>query len=201
VTSDDDAETAFGEFPPGLESLSIEIRRIASRRQHGEDASKDMEQIAEEAMPLVREARDVLRQAHGNTAALSDRMRHVLTEVQSEAAVTLSGTGSLRVGGIMLAAAALRGEGTLTAGAVVLSDAGAAVDTLEVRKYPSMLDRLPPAYIFYIILVWLLAAGVGVVLRDFKVPPDVLEQIQTDPNYVSLALEVTLLLLAARKRR
>jgi hypothetical protein len=160
-----------------------------------------MEHIAEQAMPLVREVRDFLNQAHGNTDALGDRMRQALSEVQSEAAVTLSGTGSLRVGGILLAAAALRGEGSLTVGAVVLPDAGAAVDSLKVRKYPSVLDRLPPAYMFYIILVWLLAAGVGVVLKDFKVPPDVLEQLQTDPNYVGLALEVTLLLLAARKRK
>jgi hypothetical protein len=201
VTSDDDAEGAFGEFPPGLESLSIQIRRITRRRQDGEDTSKEMDQFAEKAMPFMREARDVLNQAHGDTAALSDRMRQVLTDVQSEAAAALTGTGSLSVGGILLAAAALRGEGTLTAGAVVLPDAGAAVDSLEARKYPSVLDRLPPAYTFYIILVWLLTAGVGVVLKDFQVPPDVLEQIQTDPNYVSLALEVTLLLLAAHKRR
>ena len=82
-----------------------------------------------------------------------------------------------------------------------MSDAGAAVDSLKVAKYPSILDRFPPAYVFYIILVWLLSAGVGVVLKDFKLPPDVLEQLQTDPNYVSLALEVTLLILAGRKRK
>jgi len=201
VTDDEDAGGTFGEFPPGLESLSIEIRRIAGRREHGQDSSKEMDRVAQGAMPLVGEARDVLNRAHDNPDALGDRIRQVLTEVQSEAVVALSGAGSLRIGGVVLAAATLRGEGTLTVGAVVLTDAGAAVDSLKVHKYPSVLDRLPPAYTFYIILIWVLAAGVGVVLKDFKVPPDVLEQLQTDPNYVSLALEVTLLLLAARNRK
>lgn len=57
--------------------------------------------------------------------------------------------------------------------AAVLSDEGAAVDSLKIQKSRSVLDRLPPAYIFYIILIWLLVAGVGVVIERFKLPPDV----------------------------
>ncbi len=85
--------------------------------------------------------------------------------------------------------------------AVVLSDVGAAVDSLKIQKSRSVLDRLPPAYIFYIILIWLLVAGVGVVIERFNLPPDVVEQLQTDPNYASLALDLTILLLAYRKRK
>jgi hypothetical protein len=75
------------------------------------------------------------------------------------------------------------------------------VDSLKVQKSRSVLDRLPPGYIFYIILIWLLVAGVGVVIERFKLPPDVVEQLQTDPNYASLALDLTLLLLAYHKRK
>ena len=84
---------------------------------------------------------------------------------------------------------------------VVLSDGGTAVDSLEVQKSHSMLDRLPPAYIFFIILIWLLVAGVGIVIERFNLPPDVVEQLQTDPNYAGLALDLTILLLAYRKRK
>jgi hypothetical protein len=62
------------------------------------------------------------------------------------------------------------------------------VNSLEVRKSRSVLDWLPPAYVFHLILVWLLVAGVGVVLERFNLPSDVVEQLQTDPNYVGLAL-------------
>jgi len=75
------------------------------------------------------------------------------------------------------------------------------VDSLEVQKSRSVLDRLPPAYIFYIILIWLIVAGVGVVIERFNLPPDVVEQLQTDPNYASLALDLTILLVAYRKRK
>ena len=57
------------------------------------------------------------------------------------------------------------------------------------------------AYIFYIILVWLLVAGVGVVIERFNLPPDVVEQLQTDPNFAGLALDLTILFLAFRKRK
>jgi hypothetical protein len=39
------------------------------------------------------------------------------------------------------------------------------------------------------------------VIQDFKLPPDVSAQMQTDPNYVAIALDLTVLLLAARKRK
>ena len=128
-------------------------------------------------------------------------MREALTGVKSQVAVALSGTGSLRIGGMVFGASALSGQGTLSASAIVLSDIGAAVESLDVRKDPTVLDRLPAAYVFYIILVWLLAVGVGVVLKNFKLPPDVVEQLQTDPNYVSLALDLTIFLLAVGRRK
>ena len=157
----------------------------------------------------MNEARRALDQAHGDTDALGGRIRDALSAVSSQAAVVLSGTGSLTIGRTVYAAATLTGEGTLIAGgsvlrsqnAVVLSDEGAAVDSLEVQKSRSVLDRLPPAYIFYIILIWLLVAGVGVVIERFNLPPDVVEQLQTDPNYASLALDLTILFLAYRKRK
>jgi hypothetical protein len=121
----------------------------------------------------------------------------------------LSGTGALTIGRTVYATATLTGEGTVIAdgsvlpsqNAVALSDEGAAVDSLEVQKSRSVLDRLPPAYIFYIILIWLIVAGVGVVIERFNLPPDVVEQLQTDPNYASLALDLTILLVAYRKRK
>src|SRR4029077_2830453 len=127
----------------------------------------------------------------------------------SQAAVMLSGTGALTIGRTVYATATLTGEGTVIAdgsvlpsqNAVALSDEGAAVDSLEVQKSRSVLDRLPPAYIFYIILIWLIVAGVGVVIERFNLPPDVVEQLQTDPNYASLALDLTILLVAYRKRK
>lgn len=183
-----------------MECLSTQIQRVANGRQRGEDTRKEVECIAQEAVPFLNDARRTLSQAHGKTNALGGRMREALAEVQSQAAVALSGTGSLGVGGVVFGAAALTGEGTLTASAVVLSDAGAAVDSLQVRKHPSVLDRLPPAYVFYIVLVWMLAVGVGVVLKSFKLPADVVEQLQTDPNYVGLALDLTIIILAVRKR-
>jgi hypothetical protein len=56
-------------------------------------------------------------------------------------------------------------------GAYEVSDEGTAADSLEVQKSGSVFDRLPPACIFYIILIWLLVAGVGVVIERFKLPP------------------------------
>ena len=148
-------------------------------------------------------------ETHGDTDALGGQIRDALAEVKSQAAAMLSGTGSLTIGGTVYAAATLTGSGTLAASAsvlhtrkaVALSDGGAAVDSLEVQKTRSMLDRLPSAYIFYIILVWLLAVGVGVVMERFDLPPDVVQQLQTDPNYASLALDLTILFLAFRKRK
>ena len=121
----------------------------------------------------------------------------------------LSGTGALTIGRTVYATATLTGEGTVIAdgsvlpsqNAVALSDEAAAVDSLEVQKSRSVLDRLPPAYIFYIILIWLIVAGVGVVIERFNLPPDVVEQLQTDPNCASLALDLTILLVAYRKRK
>jgi hypothetical protein len=208
MADDEDAQDPTGEFPPGLEGLSTEIERLASA-QRREDIGEQVERIAGQAAPFVTEARRRLAQAHGDTDALGERIRAALSAVSSQAAAVLSGTGSLTIGGTVYATATISGEGTITASgsvlpaqnAVVLSDEGTAVDSLEVQKSRSMLDRLPPAYIFYIILVWLLVAGVGVVIERFKLPPDVVEQLQTDPNYASLALDLTILLLAYRKRK
>ena len=160
-------------------------------------------------MPFVHEARRALDQAHGDTDALGGRIRDALSAVSSQAAVMLSGTGALTIGRTVYATATITGEGTVIAdgsvlpsqNAVALSDEGAGVDSLEVQKSRSVLDRLPPAYIFYIILIWLIVAGVGVVIERFNLPPDVVEQLQTDPNYASLALDLTILLVAYRKRK
>lgn len=206
---DEDAQDPAGEFPPGLEGLSAEIERLASSQRGSEDIQEHMARIADQAVPFVNEARRALDQAHGDTDALGKRIRDALSAVSSQAAVMLSGTGSLTIGGTVYAAATLTGRGTLMAGgsvlhsqnAVVLSDEGAAVDSLEVQKSRSVLDRLPPACIFYIILIWLLVAGVGVVIERFKLSPAVIKQLQTDPNYASLALDLTILLLAYRKRK
>lgn len=201
VADDDYAETPAGEFPPGLESLSAEIQRAANSRQRGEDTSREVDRLTDEAVAFLSDARRTLSQARGDTDALGGRMREALTGVKSQVAVALSGTGSLRIGGMVFGASALSGQGTLSASAIVLSDIGAAVESLDVRKDPTVLDRLPAAYVFYIILVWLLAVGVGVVLKNFKLPPDVVEQLQTDPNYVSLALDLTIFLLAVGRRK
>jgi hypothetical protein len=206
MADDEDAQDPTGEFPPGLEGLSTEIERLASA-QRRQDIGEQVERIASQVAPFVSEARRMLAEAQGDTDALGERIRDALSAVSSQAAAVLSGSGSLTIGGTVYAAAMLSGEGTLTASgsvlpaqnAVVLSDAGTAVDSLEVQKSRSILDRLPPAYIFYIILVWLLVAGVGVVIERFKLPPDVVEQLQTDPNYASLALDLTILFLAYRK--
>jgi hypothetical protein len=123
-------------------------------------------------MPFVSEARRALDQAHGNTDALGGRIRDALSAVSSQATVMLSGTGSLTIGRTVYAAATLTGEGTLIAGgsvlpgqnAVALSDEGAGMDSLEVQKSCSIVDRLPPAYIFYIIVIWLIVTGVGIVM-------------------------------------
>ncbi len=207
MTGDEDAQDPAGEFPPGLEGLSAEIKRLAGSQRRSEDIREHVERIADQAVPFVNEARRALAQTDGHTDALGGRMRDALSAVNSQAAVVLSGTGSLTIGRTEYAAATLTGGGTLTASgsvlprqnAVALSDEGAAVDSLEVQKSRSVLDWLPPAYIFYIIVIWLLVAGVGVVIERFNLPPDVVEQLQTDPNYASLALDLTILLLAYRK--
>jgi len=201
-------------IPPALSKvnkppLGAEIERLASSQRRSEDIREHVARIADQAVPFVNEARRALDQAHGDTDALGGRIRNGLSAVSSQAAVMLSGTGSLTIGGTVYAPATLTGRGTLMAGgfvlhsqnAVVLSDVGAAVDSLKIQKSRSVLDRLPPAYIFYIILIWLLVAGVGVVIERFNLPPDVVEQLQTDPNYASLALDLTILLLAYRKRK
>ena len=208
MADEEDTQDPVGEFPPGLEGLSTEIERLASSQHRREDIREQVARIADQAVPFVNEARRALDQAHGDADALGERIRDALSAVSSQAAVMLSGTGSLTISGTSYAAATLRGEGTLIAGGsvlhsqntVVLSDEAAAVESLEVQKSRSVLDRLPPAYIFYIILIWLLVAGVGVVIERFNLPPNVVEQLQTDPNYASLALDLTILLLAYRKR-
>ena len=208
MTDDEDDQEPAGEFPPGLEGLSAGIERLARSQRRSEDIREDVARIADQAAPFVNEARRALDQAQGDTDGFGGRIRDALSAVSSQATAMLSGTGSLTIGGTMYAAATLTGSGTLTAGgsvlhgqnAVVLSDEGVAMDSLTVQKSRSMLDRLPPAYIFYIVLIWLLVAGVGVVIERFKLPPDVVEQLQTDPNYASLALDLTILLLAYRKR-
>jgi hypothetical protein len=209
VTDDEDAQEAAGEFPPGLEGLNAEIERLASYQRRSEDIREHVAHITDQAMPFVHEARRALDQVHGDTDALGGRIRDALSAVSSQAAVMLSGTGALTIGRTVYATATLTGEGTVIAdgsvlpsqNAVALSDEGAAVDSLEVQKSRSVLDRLPPAYIFYIILIWLIVAGVGVVIERFNLPPDVVEQLQTDPNYASLALDLTILLVAYRKRK
>ena len=208
MADDENAQDPAGEFPPGLEDLSAEIERLATRQRRSEDIQEHVERIAGQAAPFVSEARRVV-QAHSDTDALGGRIRDALSAVSSHAAIVLSGTGSLTIGGTVYAAATLTGRGTLTAAgsvlhaqnAVVLSDEGMAVDSLKVQQSRSILDRLPPAYIFYLVLVWLLVAGVGVVIERFNLPPGVVEQLQTDPNYASLALDLTILLLAYRKRK
>jgi hypothetical protein len=209
VADDEDAQDPAGEFPPGLEGMSAEIERLASSQRRSEDIREHLEYIAGQAVPFVNEARRALDQAHGDTDALGGRIRDALSAVSSQAAVMLSGTRCLTIGGTVYGAATLTGEGTLIAGgsvlpnpnAVALSDEGAGVDSLEVQKSRSALDRLPPAYIFYIILIWLIVAGVGVLIERFNLPPDVVEQLQTDPNYASLALDLTILFLAYHKRK
>ena len=144
---------AAGEFPPGLDGLSAEIERLASSQRRSEDIREDITPIADQAVPFVNEARRALDQAHGDTDALGGRIRDALSAVSSQAAVVLFGTGRLTVGRTIYAAATLTGEGTLMAGgsvlrrqdAMVLSDEGAAVDSLQVQKSRSVLDRLPPA--------------------------------------------------------
>lgn len=209
MADEEDAQDLTGEFPPGLEGLSAEIERLASSQRRSEDIQEDVARVTDQAMPFVNEARRALDHAHGDIDALGGRMRDALSAVSTQAVVMLSGTGSLTISGTAYAAATLTATGTLTAGgsvlprrtALILSDEGAAVDSLKVQKSRSILGRLPPAYIFYIILIWLLVAGVGVVTERFKLPPDVVEQLQTDPNYAGLALDLTILLLAYRKRK
>lgn len=209
MADDADTQDPAGEFPPGLEGLSAEIERLANSQHRSEDIREHVARIADQVVPFVNEARRTLDQAHGDTDALGGQIRDALSAVSSQAAVMLSGTGSLTIGRTVYAAATLTGEGTLIAGGsvlpsqntVALSDEGAGVDSLEVQKSRFVLDRLPPAYIFYIILIWLIVAGVGVVIERFNLPLDVVEQLQTDPNYASLALDLTILFLAYRKSK
>jgi len=39
------------------------------------------------------------------------------------------------------------------------------------------------------------------VIERFNLPPEIIEQLQADPNYASLALDLTILFLAYRKRK
>jgi hypothetical protein len=150
MTHDEDDQGPAGEFPPGLEGLSVEIERIANSQRRNEDIREGVAHMADQAVPFVNEARRAVDQAHGDTDALGGRIRDALSVVSSQAAVLLSGTGSLTIGGTAYAAASLTGTGTLLAGgavlkgmasgsvlhnanAVVLSDEGAAVDSLEVE--------------------------------------------------------------------
>ena len=141
-------------------------------------------------------------------------MRKALDAVKEQAQATMSGSGHLTAGGavhgaaaVLMAKASITAAATVTPGPaslVVAAPPGSVVVSPDTPASPAsrtVLDRLAAGYIVYIILIWLLVAGVGVVTQEFNLPPDVTTQIQTDPNYVGIALDLTILLLAARKRK
>jgi hypothetical protein len=223
---DDDAEFVAGEFPPGLEGLSAEIERLAGSEDSREDIRDQVKQLADRATPFVGEA----RRAVGETDGLGHRIRNAVATVSGHASVVLSGTGSIGVGETVHAVAAAltvtpifgadvtRGQAASAAltvtptfgtavsvlavpGTMDLSDAGGAVDSLEVEKSGPVLDWLPPAYVFYAITVWLIVAGVAVVIARFGLSPDVADDLHSDLELADLALGLTVLFLEHGKRR
>jgi hypothetical protein len=92
--------------------------------------------------------------------------------VKVQAAATMSASATLSAGGavhgagaMLMAKATISAVGTVTAGPaslVVAAPPGSVVVTPETTASRTLLDRLTAARIFYIVLIWLLVAGVGV---------------------------------------
>lgn len=206
MSDHEDDQYAAGEFPPGLDRLSGEIDRMASQHPAYEDVRDQAERLA----PFVGEARRAIAQGHGNSEAMGVRMREALSAIREQAPVMMSATGRLTVSGTVYGAATITGAGALTAQAIaiageakVLVDQGVGVDSLQVERSPasrSVLDRLAAGYVYYIVVVWILTVGAGVVLEQLNLPPDVTAQLQSDTGIANLALDLTLILLKLRKR-
>jgi hypothetical protein len=49
-------------------------------------------------------------------------------------------------------------------------------------------------------MIWILTAGLGVVVDRFNLPPHAVAELQTDIGTANLALDLTLILLNFRKR-
>jgi hypothetical protein len=204
VADDEDIEGPPGEFPPGLDGLNAEIERLASSQADSEETQRKVERVTELTAPFVDEVRRALAQIHGDIDALPDRIREALAEVNSQAEALLSGAGSMTFGGATYPAVAGGGGLALPPlrfGGVAVVESAGVVDSFQVQKSGSALDGLSPARVFYITLIWLSIVDVAVVIARFKLPSDVLLELQTAPGLVSLALEVTKLLAASRKRK
>ena len=116
----------------------------------------------------------------------------------------MSGAGSLTASGNVDPAVAgggglaLRG---LSFSGVGFVEAAGIVASFQVQKSGSALEGLSPARVFYITLIWLSIVDVAVVIARFKLPSDVLLELQTVPGLVGLALELTKRLAASSKRK
>jgi hypothetical protein len=204
VADDEDIEGPPGEFPPGLEELNAEIERLTSSQADRAVTKEQIEHIIRRAAPFVDEARRALAQAHGAIDALPGRIREALVEVNSQAEALLSGAGSLTASGNVDPAVAgggglaLRG---LSFSGVGFVEAAGIVASFQVQKSGSALEGLSPARVFYITLIWLSIVDVAVVIARFKLPSDVLLELQTVPGLVGLALELTKRLAASSKRK
>jgi hypothetical protein len=193
VTDDEDAQSPAGEFPPGLEALSAEIERLTNTH------SDAMQRIAQQAAPLVDEARRALAAAHGNTDDLPTGLRAAVSALKAVAEPTLSGAGSLTIGQTTYASAGMAGVGVLAGNAVALTDSGMGTDSLEVQKSgDSVLDQLPPAHVLFTVLIWLLAVGLMFVLSRFDLPTGV---VQADSDILMLALTLTVMFQNHGKRK
>jgi hypothetical protein len=204
MADDEELASPPGEFPPGLEALNAEVEQLATSQHRGEDIRGQAEHIMRQAAPFVEEARRALAQIQGDIDALPGRIREALAEMNSQAEALLSGARSMTIGGTeypAIAAGGSFGLPGLSFSGVGFVEAAGAVDLLEVQKSGRMLGRLSPAKVFWITLIWLPVAGVSVVMEQFNLPPDVVQQLQTDPNYVGLALTLTIMILASPNRR
>lgn len=203
MRDDEDYEHPPGEFPPGLDLLSEQIDRLASLHQAPEDDPTRTEGIAKLAAPFVGQARQRISRGTLDGDTPFEQIREILAAVEQQAPAMMSAATRLTVGGTVYAAATLTATVTLIAGGTVLADQGSGVDSITVQKAPrplAILDRLAAAYVYYIVMIWILTAGLGVVVDRFNLPPHAVAELQTDTGTANLALDLTLILLNLLKR-
>lgn len=180
---DENDEEPQGQFPPGLDGLNTQIERFAS--QGRQDLRGDVADRSEQFAPFLDAARRALAGVDGNPDALGTHVRKALEAVKTQAAVTMSGSSTLTAGGaavhgagaVLMAKASISAVGTVTAGpasVVVAAPPGSVVASPDSPASPASrtpLERLAAARIFYVVLIWLLVAGVGVVIKSSSFRP------------------------------
>lgn len=160
--------------------------------------------MADRVAPFMRDARRLAARIQSDGEARAVQLREAFAVLKEQGPAMLTRLGAVESGRIAYGNAHATVTVTVVATAHVFSsDSGHGEDTISVERAgvsSARSTRLRAGYLFYIILVWLLWAGVGVAGEMVNLSPHIQSQIQDDAQAVSIAFDLTVVFLSMRKR-